>query len=371
VTLSVDGPAVLLGDNPFPLGDVGGVGAVWLRTLRDTPGTVTVTATHPALGRASATVRVRQAVPGGAPAPYGTLSASTASPLAVPGTTVGLTATFTNNGAPELQSVALGLDLPPGWSAQAGTPSSFAGLASGQTVQASWQLAVPADAAPATVQVAVDATYTAHGERARSSMALTLSVPYTSLSKAYDNTGISDDSNVDSAAFDGVGDSYSAQALAAAGLQPGTRVERDGVAVVWPDVPAGTPDNVVADGQTVLLSGLGSKLAFLGASNGGNLGGTGTVLYTDGTTSRFSVTLDDFWYLPTAGDVVASTPYVNSQGIGGRPRGKRQQTVYVIAMTVDITPGKQVLAVTLPSGGTATPPGSVKGMHVFAIGIGG
>jgi hypothetical protein len=68
---------------------------------------------------------------------------------------------------------------------------------------------------------------------------------------------------------------------------------------------------------------------------------------------------------------VAVTPYVNSQGIGGRQRGKRPQTVYVVAATVAITAGKQVLAVTLPAGGVATPAGSVKGMHVFAIGIGG
>ncbi len=47
ITLKVDGPATLIGDNPFSL--VGGTGAIWLRT-QDQPGTVTLHATHPVLG---------------------------------------------------------------------------------------------------------------------------------------------------------------------------------------------------------------------------------------------------------------------------------------------------------------------------------
>jgi beta-galactosidase len=58
VTLSVHGPAVLLGDNPFPFGDTGGVGAVWLRTLPHSPGTVKLTVTHDTLGSATVSVTV-------------------------------------------------------------------------------------------------------------------------------------------------------------------------------------------------------------------------------------------------------------------------------------------------------------------------
>jgi beta-galactosidase len=58
VTLSITGPAVLVGDNPFAFADAGGVGAVWLRTRRNSPGDVTVTAQHPALGPASATIKI-------------------------------------------------------------------------------------------------------------------------------------------------------------------------------------------------------------------------------------------------------------------------------------------------------------------------
>ena len=59
VTLDLDGPAVLIGDNPFDFAAAGGVGAAWLRSLPGSPGPVTVTATHPTLGAAVASVLVR------------------------------------------------------------------------------------------------------------------------------------------------------------------------------------------------------------------------------------------------------------------------------------------------------------------------
>ena len=52
IAFTVDGPAKLIGDNPFGL--IGGTGAVWLRAT-ETPGTVTVTAKHPWLPAATAT----------------------------------------------------------------------------------------------------------------------------------------------------------------------------------------------------------------------------------------------------------------------------------------------------------------------------
>lgn len=52
VDLAVDGPAALVGPNPFPLGETGGAGAVWLRSIDGRPGRVTVTARHPVYGSA-------------------------------------------------------------------------------------------------------------------------------------------------------------------------------------------------------------------------------------------------------------------------------------------------------------------------------
>ena len=60
VALHVEGPAELIGDNPFTL--VGGTGAVWVRT-REQGGTVTVTAKHPRLGEQSVSIAVRAVPP--------------------------------------------------------------------------------------------------------------------------------------------------------------------------------------------------------------------------------------------------------------------------------------------------------------------
>jgi beta-galactosidase len=57
VTLRLDGPGELVGENPFPLGQYGGVGAVWIRSLPRRGGLITVSASHPALGGATTTVR--------------------------------------------------------------------------------------------------------------------------------------------------------------------------------------------------------------------------------------------------------------------------------------------------------------------------
>jgi beta-galactosidase len=59
VTLDVDGPAVLIGDNPFDFAAAGGAGAVWLRSLPGSPGLVAVSATHPTLGTAITSVLIR------------------------------------------------------------------------------------------------------------------------------------------------------------------------------------------------------------------------------------------------------------------------------------------------------------------------
>ena len=60
-----------------------------------------------------------------------------------------------------------------------------------------------------------------------------------SLLAAFNNAGISDDSNVDQANFDGGGTSYSAQALAAQGWTPGATKMVNGVNFTWPQSTLG------------------------------------------------------------------------------------------------------------------------------------
>jgi len=58
VSFEVEGPAVIVGDNPFQLADSGGVGAVWIKTLPDRTGRIRITATHSSLGRSSVDILV-------------------------------------------------------------------------------------------------------------------------------------------------------------------------------------------------------------------------------------------------------------------------------------------------------------------------
>ncbi|HJY96289.1 MAG TPA: glycoside hydrolase family 2 TIM barrel-domain containing protein, partial [Streptosporangiaceae bacterium] len=57
VTLTLAGPATLIGDNPFAFGAYGGLGAVWIRSLPGQTGTITLAASQPELGQAQVQVR--------------------------------------------------------------------------------------------------------------------------------------------------------------------------------------------------------------------------------------------------------------------------------------------------------------------------
>ena len=58
VSLSLTGPATLIGDNPFEFGVYGGVGGAFVRSEPGRPGLVSVTASHPLLGQARVRVTV-------------------------------------------------------------------------------------------------------------------------------------------------------------------------------------------------------------------------------------------------------------------------------------------------------------------------
>ena len=96
-------------------------------------------------------------------------------------------------------------------------------------------------------------------------------MPAPNLAATFDNTGVTDNSDTSPSpgfeGFDGDGTTYSAQGLATAGLTPGSTVTADGLTFTWPNVPSAQPDNTMAEGQTIAVSGSGSKLGFLAAAN--------------------------------------------------------------------------------------------------------
>ena len=150
-------------------------------------------------------------------------------------------------------------------------------------------IAGPASAAPARSLAAVHQAVTLH--------------------RAFDNVGITDSFDPAAGNFDGIGDSFSSAGLAADALAPGRSLLHDGLSITWPDVAPGRPDNVVADGQAVAVSGSGTVLGVVGASAYGSTTGTFTVGYSDGSTSAATATLAD-WIdtSPAAGtDLLATT----------------------------------------------------------------
>jgi beta-glucosidase len=142
-------------------------------------------------------------------------------------------------------------------------------------------------------------------------------------------------------------------------------VNHDGLTFTWPAAAPVTPDNVVAGGQTIAVSGSGKSLGLLGTGDYGTATGTGTITYTDGTTQSFTLPFSD-WYANSpqpAGDVLYTFPYHNSQ------TGKANNAVSIYYHPIPLKANKQVEYVTLPnvSQGVAA---SQTAMHIFAISIG-
>jgi beta-glucosidase len=291
---------------------------------------------------------------------YATVSAPPEIPA---GTTATVTVTIHNGGDYSMPGSRFALEVPSGWAVSLAGPVPGS-VAAGQTVSVRFHVTPPAHTAPGSGTLT--ATITSRG-RSLTEASATTTVPYSSLAAAYNNTGISDNSDEAAANYDGSGDSYSAEALASAtptALAPGQPVTAGGTTFTWPSAAAGTPDNVVTAGQTVSLSGSGTDLGFLGASQNGTSSGTVTVHYTDGTSRSYNLNMAD-WYAnsPVYGNQLLTTTSswnYQSNSIGAHP-------VSVYFGSVPLEAGKQVAAVTLPtqSGG-----GGTTAMHIFAMATG-
>jgi predicted alpha-1,2-mannosidase len=187
-----------------------------------------------------------------------------------------------------------------------------------------------------------------------------------SLLTAYNNDGISDDSNV-TGEFDTSGYSYSEQALAAAGLVAGQPVTSGGVQFTWPLPAAGFPDNAIANGQQVTVNApAGTQtLGFLGAATNGPSEGVATLHYSDGSSTQYWLGLSD-WTLdggsasaPSYGNQIAATlPYRDCTGCSGPDNTK----TYVFETSLPVDPTKTLTSVTLPNGATQGE------LHIFSIG---
>jgi beta-galactosidase GanA len=315
--------------------------------------------------------------PGYSPAVYGaptppqpTLSATPSTGLAEGTFTV--KATLANPTRQPLTSASVTLNVPSGWKSSPSGPRSLGTIAPGSSGVAAFRVTAPSSGlSPGTVSLLATASYTAGGGQQSLINAADVTVPAPSLAATFDNAGITDNSNPDPTkgfiGFDGGGTSFSAQGLAADGLTPGGTVTSAGQSFTWPNVAPAKPDNTMAEGQAIAMSGSGSSLGFLAAANNAAESGSGTIYYTDGTRQSFTLNVGNFWWPPGQNGnpdntQVAGVDYANY------PTGSSGHEVYVFEQSVPLDPGKTVQAVVLPGLGNVA--GYNPALHIFAMAIG-
>ena len=302
-----------------------------------------------------------------------TLGEHASSTLAEPGATVTVTATLSNPSSSALTDGSIALAAPSGWTVTQTGPQKPFTVAAGTNRRVTFKVTAPSSGlVPGPVDLVATADYTENGG-AQSLMSDTqLQVPESSLAASFDNTGITDESNPQPGGagfegFDGDGSTFAAQGLASAGVTPGSTVSAGGLSFTWPDVPAGQPDNTMAQGQIISASGSGSKLGFLASANNAALSGTGTVYYTDGTTQTFTLDIGNFWYASGASGNPSNTTAFSEPTID-YSTGPTPHTSYVFEQTVAIDSSKTVEAVQLPTLGDVS--GYNPALHIFGIAIG-
>ena len=234
-------------------------------------------------------------------------------------------------------------------------------VAPGRTVA----VRLTATATSATPGVAIVPISVSSGRYGLGGTSLLVSVPYPNLAAAFDDVGITDDGNANPAnlngGIDGDGSSYSAQALAAAGVVAGKPFATNGFSFNWP--APGTPDNVSANGQTILLGGGGSRLGLLATASyvaPGTFDGTVTVTYTDGSTASLPLAVPEWQrgYSAPATEVI-TMPYHNYA-----PVGRVDASTHVFLVSAALDPAKSVASMTLPQAGAGRAM-----LHVFAVSV--
>jgi hypothetical protein len=228
-------------------------------------------------------------------------------------------------------------------------------------------LTISASASAAQTFYTVPVTLTDGGTTLPGLTLTVLVAPPGSLLTAFTNAGISDDSDASAADFDGSGNSYSAQALAGAGLSAGQPFTIDGVQFNWPLPSPGNPDNAIPSGQQVTVNAPAGtqKLGFLGAATGGPSQGMATLNYSDGSTAQYWLGLSD-WTLnagtlqPSYGNLVAA--HMTYRNCASCSSGQDTISTNVFYTALPVDPGKTLTSVTLPNGATQGE------LHIFAIG---
>ncbi|WP_432101991.1 NEW3 domain-containing protein [Streptomyces sp. bgisy091] len=268
--------------------------------------------------------------------------------------------TVTNTAPQRLRSLKIAFAGPKGWAVQPAVQEVGGSLATGDEAGATFRIQVPEKRQGFFMRTfTATATYrggdglgTATGTRTE-----TTGSPQENLTAAYNNVAVTDESATGPGDFDVEGNSFSAQKLAAVGLTPGAKVEALGAELTWPDVPAGTEDNVAAAGQAVKVTGKGDSLVLLGSGVTSNATGNATVHYTDGTSRTAAFGFPNWSFDPA--DAHGATLVKSTDG-RNRPDGYGNATVQyrIFAHSVPLDPSRTPDFVVLPANSN---------IHIFAM----
>ncbi|WP_282696593.1 NEW3 domain-containing protein [Streptomyces sp. CC208A] len=270
--------------------------------------------------------------------------------------------TVTNTGPDRMRALEVTFGGPAGWAVQPSAVRVDGSLARGATAEAVFRIQVPERRSGFTVRT-FTATATYRGGDGAGSATVTRTqrsgTPLADLAAAYDNVGVTDESDTAPGDYDGEGNSFSAQKLADVGLRPGATVHALGAELRWPDVPSGTPGNVSTTGQAIALDGSGSRLVLLGSGVTGGASGTATVYYTDGTSGTGSFGFPNWSFDPV--NAHGATLVASSDG-RNRPSGYGNAGIAyrVFAHAIPLDPAKRVEFVVLPNNGN---------IHLFDMAI--
>jgi lysophospholipase L1-like esterase len=160
------------------------------------------------------------------------------------------------------------------------------------------------------------------------------------LTSAYDHDSIATAANPGDGNFDGLGWSYAAETLPAAGTDVLAGTPFD-----FPSGADGVDNTVTAQGQTLPLPGLhAGTLRVLAAASGGAVKTTATVTYTDGSTASLPLNVGDWASGAQAGeDVAVAAPYRYKAG-----SGVDGPAVDIFAHTLTVDPSRTLRSITLP-----------------------
>ena len=281
--------------------------------------------------------------------------------------------TFTNNSDVTDFGVRLGLSVSTGGAPIPAADAAhllgiqggqiLGSLAPGATATANFRVSVPTGAQPGSYQFTGTASYAASSDGAGGQLTTTntanTTIAFSGVQAAFNGVGVAPSTDTGEGNFDGGGFSFEAQQLSADGFGPGDKVAVDGEALTLPDVSAGDPDEITAEGQVIDLNQRGSELGVLGAGTFGTQSGTVTITYTDGTTQTDTLSLAD-WYADSAATgtfIAASSPW-NVPPSETSLFGPQTVAVYYAQIPVDAS--KAIASVTVPDNPQ---------MHLFDIGV--